>query len=273
MTTLYDRRVLNDPIVHLSFGDPLIPIVRADDVTIELSNTDHYFDTLDLRGSLITFGRFDKFSNEELAELTGKVTGQTVTADRVFLTTTVHDLGDLQTLIPRQTVDAVTFPKADSQQGLGKVIPIVFGIAASTNKVSDAWELPYVGEDIASNFYDYLIGRGTFANVSVYRNTFGDTLFLVPGGEYAVNTTAYPGYTVIRFSLATSVAPRQASFGGGMHRIFAAADSVDYGRNFVTNAKALLDNATWGLGGSVNAASAIAARQTWMRFRRCFATA
>lgn len=252
MTTLYERKILNDPEVHLSFGDPLIPIVRADDVTLELSNTDGFFDNLDLRGTLITYGRFDKFSNEELAEMTGRVTGQTIGIDRVTLTTTVHDLGDLQTLIPRQTVEAVTFPKADPQQGLGKIIPIVFGVAASTNKVSDAWELPYVGEDIASNYYDYLVGRGTFANVTVYRNTFGDTLFIVPSVEYTVDTTAYPGFTVIRFVL------RQASFSGGMHRIFASADSIDQGRNFVTNAKALLDNATWGLGGSVNAASATA---------------
>ena len=71
MTTLYDRRVLNDPEVRLAFGDPLIPIVAPSEVTLDLENADGYFDNLDVRGELVTFGRFDRFSNEQLAELTG----------------------------------------------------------------------------------------------------------------------------------------------------------------------------------------------------------
>lgn len=255
MPTLYERHILNNPEVRLAFGDPFVPIVRPDEVTLELSNGDGYFDALDLRGELITYDRFDKFSQEQLRELTGTVIGQEVLIDRVILRTMTQDVAELQTLLPKRTVDAATFPKADPQQGLGKPIPIVFGLAASTNKVNDAWELPYVGEDTVNNYYDYLLGKGTFANVTVYRNTVGPVLFSVPSSEYAINTTAYPGFTVIRFSLATSAVPRQRDFNGGMHRIFAAADCTSTTRDFVTAVKLLLNDATFGLGLPVNAAS------------------
>ena len=254
MGDLYDRRVLNDPEVRLAFGDPLIPIVAPSEVTLDLENADGYFDNLDVRGELLTFGRFDRFSNEQLAELTGRVVGQDLLCESsggvyARLRVMTHDLAELQTQLPKLTVTAATFPLADPQQGLGKPIPIVFGNAASTNKVTDAWELPYVGENIGSNQYDYLVGHGTFANVTAYRNTVGDTLFTIPGGEYSVNTSAYPGYTVLRFAL------RQASFGGGMHRIFAAADCSSTTRNFITAIKLILNDSTFGLNLPVNATS------------------
>lgn len=249
MADLYSRRVMNDPEVRLSFSDPLIPIVSPGEVSLEFENSDGYFDDLDLRGERVTYSRFDKLSDETWAELTGIVIDQQTRADRVVLRTMSQTLDSLSTKIPKLTVTAATFPLADPQQGLGKPIPIVFGNAASTNKATDAWELPYVGENTGSNYYDYLVGHGTFTSVTVYRNTYGDTLFEVPGSEYTVNTSAYPGYTVIRFVL------RQASHGGGMHRIFAAANCSSTTRNPVTAIKLLLNDSTYGLGESINATS------------------
>lgn len=255
MPSLYDRKVLNDPVVRLRYGEPLIPIIQPDQVELHLSNDDGYFDTLNLLGETITYSRFDKLSNETWAELSGRVTSQELLLDRVVLNCVTYDLDDFQTLLPKEVVTAATFPLAHPQQGLGKPIPVVFGNAASTNKVNDAWEMAYVGEDTGSNYYDYLVGRGTFTNITVYRNTIGDALFVVPSGEYAVNTTAYPGFTVIRFSLATSIAPRQANFGGGLHRLFVAANGLATERNFARAIQSALSNSTWGLGLSVNTAS------------------
>ena len=255
MGDLYSRRVLNDPTVRLSYGDPLVPIIKPDQVELHLSNDDGYFDTLDLLGETITYSRFDKLSNETWAELSGRVTSQELLLDRIVLSCVTYDLDDFQTLLPKEVVTAATFPLAHPQQGLGKPIPVVFGNAASTNKVNDAWEMAYVGEDTGNNYYDYLVGRGTFTGITVYRNTIGDALFVVPSGEYAVNTTAYPGFTVIRFSLATSVAPRQANFGGGLHRLYVAANGLATERNFARAIQSLLSNSTWGLGLSVNTAS------------------
>lgn len=249
MGTLYERRILNDPEVRLAFGDPLIPIIRADEVTLELDNTDGYFDSLDLRGERISYDRFDRFSSEQLAELTGIVINQELKIDRVVLRTVMQDLDDLQTLLPRRTVDAATFPLADSQQGLGKTIPIVFGLAASTNKATDAWELPYVTENTSLNQYDYLLGEGLLTNATLYRNTIGDTLFTIPSGDYTITSSAYAGFTVARFAL------RQTNFSGGMHRIFGAADGLSAERNFAIAIQSLLGNSTWGLGLSVNSTS------------------
>lgn len=241
MPTLYDRRILNNPEVHLGFNDPLIGIIQPNEITLELEN-DGYFDARDVRGERITYNRFDKFSQENLAELTGVVTEQTLYIDRVVIRTVTHDLDDFQTLLPKELITAATFADAHPTLGLGKPIPIIFGIAGSTNKISDAWEMAYVGENTGSSFYDYLVGRGTFTNITVYRDSVGDTRYIVNPSEYTVNASAYPGFTVVRFAL------RQRNFNGGMHRLFVAADSVENGRNFARAIERLLSNSTWGLG-------------------------
>ena len=58
MGDLYSRAVLNDPEVRLSYGDPLIPIIKPDQVTLELSNDDGYFDILDLLGEFRVIDQF-----------------------------------------------------------------------------------------------------------------------------------------------------------------------------------------------------------------------
>lgn len=254
---LYNRRVLNDPEVHLAFSDPLAGIVTPEEFTLELDNTDRYFDTLDLRGERLDLNRFDVFSAENQWELTGLVTSQHTFVDRVVLRVVAQDLADLQTLLPRRTVTAALFPNAHPTNGLGKPIPIVCGNAASTNKVTDAWEMAYVGEDVAGNKYDFLVGEGTFTNITAYRTTVGEVLFEIPASEYTVDTTSYPGFTTLRFSLLP------VDFGGGYDRRFVAANSATLGRNGISVLQALLNNSTYGLGLSVNAASFSAAVTDW----------
>ncbi len=248
MSTLYGRRVLNDPEVRLSYLDPLVGISSPAETTVELDNTDGYLDTLDLRGTRLDLNAFEAFSGENVWQMTGLVTSQEMKIDRAILRVVAHDLADLQTVLPKRLVTAATFPNAHPSLGLGKPIPIVFGNAASTRKSSDAWEMAYVGENIGSNQYDYLVGEGTYTSLSVYRS-WQQSIYLVPSSEYTVNTSAYPGFTVIRFAL------RQADFGGAMDRLFVAGNSVENGRNFARAIQSLLSNSTWGLGLTINTAS------------------
>lgn len=242
MSTLYKRRILNDPEVRLSYVDPLIGIVRGDDLTLELSNTDGYFDTSDLRGERLDFGRFEKGTKEQLTELSGVVIDQTLLLDRVRLRVMSQDIEDLHTLIPKRLVTTTLFPKAHPQTGLNRVIPIVLGQA------SGFYELPFVGDDNTTGQYDYLVGDGTFSNVAIYRDTVGDTLGIVTPTEYTINTTAYPGVTVIRFPV------RQTQRSGGLHRLFASVDGQATERNFVKAVQAMLSTTTWGLGKTVDTA-------------------
>lgn len=247
MGTLYARRILNSPTVSLGFNDPLGGLLRPSTIELHLSNDDHFFDGVNLRGERITYRRFDALSNEIWEELTGTVVSQEWQIGRVVLKTVAHDLSVFQTLLPKEVVTASVFPTADPQQGLGRPIPIVFGAAASTNKVNDAWELSWVGDSVGA--YDYLVGRGTYTNISVYRDTAGDKLFLVPSSEYSVNTVAYPGFTVIRFAL------RQRNFSGGFHRIFAAADVSGTDRRFSSAINTIMSSSAQGLGLIMNAAA------------------
>lgn len=241
MGNLYTRKILNNPEVHLSLSDPFAGIIQPNEVTLELSNTDGYFDTLDLRGELITYSRFDKANAEYFSELSGKVTGQTLLTDRIVLRTVTHDLDALQTLIPRRLVTTALFANAPAV-GIGKPIPVIFGISGSTNKVNDAWEMPYVGEDLGGNHYDYLLGQGTFTNITLYRDSLGNTLLPVTASEYAINTELYPGFTVARFPL------RQADGSGNLYRMFAAGDGQATERNFARAIQSVLNDTTWGLG-------------------------
>src|SRR3972149_1337143 len=99
MSDLYTRKVLNDPEVRLSVGDPLIPLMQPSDVTLELSNDDGYFDAVDLTGEQLTYSRFDALSSETWAELSGTVSSQEWRHDRVILRCTTFALDALQGLL------------------------------------------------------------------------------------------------------------------------------------------------------------------------------
>lgn len=257
MGDLYNRKLLNSPDVRLAFSDPLYGITQPSETDVILDNSDRYFDAVNVIGERLDLWRFDKFSSESQWELTGLVTSQEYAIDSVRLSVVAQDLADLQTLLPRHVVTAATFPYAHPTLGLGKPIPIIIGNAASTHKVTDAWEMWYVGENIGSNQYDLLVGKGSFTNITAYRMTVGDTLFIIPPGEYTVNTTAYPGYTVLRFTV------KPVDFGGSYDRRFVAADGLSSERNGATAIKSLLSDSTWGLGLSVNAASFTQAASDW----------
>jgi len=187
MTTIYERRLLNDAEVSRSLGDTLSGLTSIDDVTLEFDNTDGFFNLLDLRGELLELDRFDRYDSELLPEITALVVDQRVWSERAEIRIASQDLAEYQTLIPKRLVTAAVFPKAHATAGLNLPIQVIFG---NVEKV----ELPFVNDDIVSNFYDYLVGEGTPTVSAVYRNTVGDTIALVPGAEYSINDAAFPGY-------------------------------------------------------------------------------
>ena len=242
MSSVYDRRLLNDAEVTRAIGDILSGITTVDDVTLELENADGFFNSLDLRGDLLEMDRFDRADGESLPEMTGLVVEQRVWSEKASLRVATQDLDAYQTLIPKRLITAAVFPKAHATTGLNLPIAILFGTV-------DRLELPFVNDDTVSNYYDYLVGEGTPTVNAVYRDTVGDTIALVPGAEYAVNNSAFPGFRVLRFT------KRQVNFGGGLHRIYADLTGLTIERNFVRAIQAVWSNATWGLGLSVNTAS------------------
>lgn len=238
----YERRVLNADSIEVrhTLSDPFGGIVRIDDVVIELSNIDKYFNGRDLRGIVVDLTRFDREDSESTLELSGIISEQTIRDDRAIVRITSQDQNILQTLIPRRTVTTSLFSLAHADQGLGWTIPVVFG------RVLSPYPLPYVTDNTTSNIYDYVLGEGSFTNVSLYRDTVGDILSLVSSTEYTLNTAAYPGFTVARFPL------RQAKFGGGLHNLYATATGLSAEQNFAIAIKTILTNSAWGLQQSVD---------------------
>lgn len=236
MTTTYERRLINDPELSIAFPDALGGMPQIDDLTIELSNEDGFFNQLDLRNSLLSdLQRFDRADGEILSQFSGRVLEQTLLGDRVVLRVGNQDIQDLQTLIPKRVVTAALFPKAHATAGLNRPITVAFG---NVEKV----ELPFVNDDIVSNFYDYLVGEGTPTVTAIYRDTVGNTIAVVPPAEYSINDAAFPGFRVVRFT------KRQVTFGGGLHRIFADLTGLQTERNFARAIQTILTNTTWGLG-------------------------
>lgn len=218
MTTTYERRILGDPDVSRGLSDPLDGFAQVDEVVVELSNEDGYFNGRDLRGELLNLRRFDRYSAELLTEITGRVMGQSLLPDRISLRMASQDLDELQTVIPRLTVTSTLFAQAH-QSALGQPIPIVFG---NIKKL----ELAFVSDDIVLNRYDYLLGDSAVvsAATAIYRDTVGGTLGLVPPSEYT--TVVVGSYRLIRFT------KRQISFGGGLHTIYADLTGLSAQRNF-----------------------------------------
>jgi len=235
---VYERRILGDPEVSRGLSDPLDGFAQVDEVTVELSNEEGFFNGRDLRGELLNLRRFDRYSTELLLELTGRVVAQSLLPDRISLRVASQDLDELQTVIPRLTVTSTLFAQAH-QSALGTPIPIIFG---NVKKL----ELTFVSDDIVLNRYDYLLGDSSVvsAATAVYRDTIGDTLGLVPPAEYT--TVVVGSYRLIRFT------KRQISFGGGLHRIYADLTGLVTQRNFARAIQYILQTI---LGLSISTAS------------------
>lgn len=249
MANLYERRLLNDPVVRRSLPDILTGVVNIDDVTIELDNTDGFFNSLDIRGTTLTLDRFDRADGVSRTELNGQVTEQTLTAERAILTLASQDASILQTLLPKRTVTASIFPNAHSEQGLNQTIPIVFGNGVLIKAL-------YVGDDTAGNQYDYLVAEGTPTISTMFRDTIGGTLATIPASEYTISDSAYAGYRIARFTT------RQVKFGGGLHQIYALVNGLSGERNFSRACETLLSNSLWGLGETVEATAFTAVADT-----------
>jgi hypothetical protein len=250
MGTLYERRLLNAESLEIrhSLSDTLGGIIATDDVNIELSNTDGFFNNQDLRGTVVDVTLFDREDGSNLPSFSGKIAEQVLTDDRIRLRLTGQELDTIQGLLPGRTVTTSLFPEAHVEQGLGKAIPVVFGTDVGP------YPTPYVGDDIANNQYDYLLGEGTqFFNTAFYRDSIGDILSLVNSTEYTISSSIYAGVTVARFPL------RQAKFGGGLHTLYAYTDGRTAEQNFARAIWTTLTDSVWGLNTSVDSASCSAA--------------
>ena len=251
MASLYERKLINDKslTIQRSLPDILSGIVQIDDTQLELDNADGFFNALDLRGTVLSVDRFERTDNFQRTGIVGPVISQKITSNSILLTVAGQDMSILRTMLPKRVITASTFPLAHAEQGLNRAIPIAFGQDVVI-------EMAFVGDNTASNFYDYLICEGTPTITNILRDTVGNTLAIVPAAEYSVNDAAYPGYRVIRFT------QRQVNFGGGLHRLFATINSsLSTERNFAEAIRSVLSNSTWGLGASVVSAdfSAVAA--------------
>jgi len=243
MSTFYERRILNAENIEVrhALSDPLGGIVAPDDVTLELSNVDGFFNSQDLRGTVIDLTRFDREDSESVLEFSGAITEQTISDDKAVVRLVSQDQDVLQTLIPKRTITSSIFPLAHADQGLGRTVPIVFGTVLSP------YPVPFVTDNTSSNVYDYLIGEGSsYTNVAMYRDTVGDILSLVSSTEYSLNTTSYSGFTVARFPL------RQAQFGGGLHTLYATVAGMQPESNFVRAIRTTLTNSVWGVSQQVH---------------------
>lgn len=239
-----DRRILNINPVRRSFTDPLGGIVAPEIIEVELDNHDGIYNGLDLRGERVTLDTADLISNEVTNGPAGIVVAQRTTLGSVVLTVTPYDLDQFQRLFPRRTVSTAIFPKAHPSHGLGRAIPLIFGNAVHV-------PLPYVGDDTTANLYDYLVGEGTPTVVKVYRNTVGESLTTIPTAEYTINDAAYPGFRVVRFTT------RQVqATGGGLHILYADLGSSATFRNPARAIQQILTDSTFGLGLSMDSASA-----------------
>lgn len=163
----------------------------------------------------------------------------------------------LETLLPKKCVNTDDFPDAP-EQDIGKPISIPLGQCRNV-------PLRLINNDTVNDHYDYLAGYGTLENVwedeelgfGVRRNGK-----LVNTAEYTFydgsQGSPYPGFAFIRF------VEVQKDFAGRFYTLTADLKGLEMGgaaaeANFANVIKNVLNNATWGLGDQVDAASFSAA--------------
>lgn len=138
--------------------------------------------------------------------------------------------------------------------GIGRPINICFGHCRNV-------PLPNICDDAVNDFHDYLIGYGVIESIwDSAPNGYGvrrDGVLVNPD-EYVFfdgsQATPYNGYAFIRFAVI------QTDFAGRYYDITADVYGLEMGgasaeRNFAKIIGNIISNTTWGLGGSVSAAS------------------
>jgi hypothetical protein len=249
----YRARLIDPPRISRRVSDPIRRTVEIQEIEFSLDNTDGSLTAgfRLLRGAAVTVSRYDETDSFLLEKFSGVVTRVRFGDLKIFCTAADVDIAALQQLIPRLKTDLGTFPNAID---FNEVIAVLFG--TDTN----VW-LPCVNDDKLSNHYDYLLpivaGGGAITVNAVRRDGVSEGSFAtIHTSEYTVNTTAYPGYTVLRFTV------RQERFGGTeLHRIYADVSAPAADRNSVRACRNVLEQA-WGLDQDVDTTSFDASETT-----------
>jgi len=242
----YYGRLLEPPVITHSLREVFYGVEEVAEVTFALANLDgalnQYFLTADARGTAVTIQKYDVRSGNLLTPFQGVITQVEWHLGKMVFHAMHEDVSILQQEIPKLRIETSVFPKAADA---GVEVKVLFGTAVKV-------PLPYVNDDVPTNTYDYALpfdaSGGTLTVTQLYRDGPGDGLYeQIDASEYAINTTAYPGYAVARFPV------RQTNFANGFHKLYADVSAASVSQNFVRAIRTILSNTTWGLGRTVDA--------------------
>lgn len=237
--------------VSESIPDIFYGTVQAGDIEIILADdrTDSWVDIVaaeEIRGVKVVLRHEDR---SFIAA--GKITGWTIGNDvRIKIGIRADEIFD--TLLPAAVVTAAAFTA--TAVDIGSPVPIVFGYAKNV-------PLANIQNNTTDDYYDYLIGYGPVESLwidhSNGRGVKRDGV-LVAESEYTFydgsQGSPYSGYAFIRFVV------EQKDFGGNFHSLSADVYGLELGgtsadRSFANCIKAIINNSTYGLNQSINAAS------------------
>jgi len=285
-TYLYERRLLNDPVVTKKLTDIYYGYAEPQSVNLELSNTDGYFTNLitteEIRNKLVKIRKHEPLEGISF-EVSGVITDFSINNNDVFsVTISINNPDPLQTEIGRKLLETNdwswgTTPTAWvylPSQDLGKSYPLCFGYCRKV-------PLIYVkaNHTEGQKAFDYIVSYGEIVDVvNVYRNK--KVINMVAEGvtvHKGDNTSPYSltlnGQTIyfayIRFSL------EQRDFSNNMYELTADIRGMKLGtanmqKNFASVCKEILNNQAWGCNMAVNNSSFTAAAiQSAIDFPEC----
>lgn len=257
-TYAYRGDMVDEIDIQQSLPDVWYGVEETSALTLVLADNrmDSWYDIIDaeeIRGCAVVL-----YDGERNFIAAGKVTGY-VLGDDVRLNIELRNDEIFDANLPAGVVTGALFDA--SAVDIGAPINIVFGYCKNV-------PLPNICNDTVNDYYDYLIGYGPVESLHVdHAHGYGVKRdgVLVDTDEYTFydgsQVSPYNGYAFIRFTV------EQKDFGGGFHNIHADVYGLELGgasadRNFANCIKALINDSTWGLSQSVNAASFTAAAAT-----------
>lgn len=284
--TLYERKLLNEPVVVRRLTDIYYGYAEPQSVTLELSNADGYFSSLiateEIRGVTVRLRRYEPLDTPQLSfDLSGKITDYTLNADDVFsVTVSINDPDPLQSDVARKVLETSDWswgvnPTAQvflPSQDLGKSYPLCIGYARKS-------PLIYVKADHTLNRYDYVISYGEIMGVvNLYRNKRLVNM-AAEGITVHVGDSSSP-YSLTLGGVTTYFAYvrcplEQRDFSGALMDLTADVRGMRFGtanmqKNFARIIQHILSNQSWGLGLAVSTSSFdAAAAQSAIDYPEC----
>ena len=256
---MYNARLIDSPELTEQLNDLWYGVENHSTVTLRIDNYDdvltqtwgEYLASVELRGTQVLIQRVDlAVSTTKTFQARGKITTWDLTKEELVLTVECRDDEVLETPLPKGVVTVAAFDA--TALDVGQPINICFGNCKDV-------PLRNIQNDTTNNQYDYLIGYGTIEDLwedsthGVKRNGV-----LVNTAEYTFydgsQANPYNGYAFIRFTI------EQRDFGMQFYQLTADVKGLKISgataeRNHANIIEALLNNSTWGLSESVDAAS------------------